>query len=142
MLTPLHHTTGGPRRVQFSLLEALLEEPFPRTPEDLLELERRLSTAAGQIADQIVLVQLTRAHEDEAFVRRPLPTCVLKVPCPSSTRDIVRPACSCSVARASSSRRPTCAKTGAAAGGVAATNGAPTGRAATRCWRPWASPTE
>ena len=35
MLTPLHHTTGV-HQGQFSLLEALLEEPFPRTPEDLL----------------------------------------------------------------------------------------------------------
>src|SRR5215468_7651169 len=69
MLTPLHHTTGV-HQGQFSLREAFLEEPFPRTPEDLLELEQRLSTAAGQTADQIVLVQLTRAHEDEAFVRQ------------------------------------------------------------------------
>src|SRR5713101_8048112 len=69
MLTPLHHTTDV-HQCQFSLLEALLDEPFPRTPEDLLQLERRLSTAAGQVADQIVLVQLTRAHEDEAFVRQ------------------------------------------------------------------------
>ena len=69
MLTPLHHTTDV-HQCQFSLLEALLEEPFPRTPEDLLQLEQRLSTAAGQVADQIVLVQLTRAHEDEVFVRQ------------------------------------------------------------------------
>jgi hypothetical protein len=69
MLTLLHHPTDV-HPCQFSLLEALLEEPFPRTPEDLLQLEQRLSTAAGQVADQIVLVQLTRAHEDEAFVRQ------------------------------------------------------------------------
>jgi len=69
MLTLLHHTTDV-HQCQFSLLEALLEEPFPRTPEDLLQLEQRLSTAAGQVADQIVLVQLTRAHEDEVFVRQ------------------------------------------------------------------------
>jgi hypothetical protein len=70
MLTLLHqHTTSVPQS-QFPSLEALLGEPFPRTPEDLLQLERRLSTAAGQVADQIVLVQLTRAHEDEAFVRQ------------------------------------------------------------------------
>ena len=35
MLTLLHHTTDV-HQCQFSLLEALLEEPFPRTPEDLL----------------------------------------------------------------------------------------------------------
>ncbi len=69
MLTLLHHTTAVPQS-QFPSLEALLGEPFPRTPEDLLQLERRLSTAAGQVADQIVLVQLTRAHEDEPFVRQ------------------------------------------------------------------------
>jgi hypothetical protein len=69
MLTLLHHTTSVPQS-QFPSLEALLAEPFPRTPEDLLQLERRLSTAAAQVADQIVLVQLTRAHEDEAFVRQ------------------------------------------------------------------------
>jgi len=59
MLTPLHHTTtstsvsfltGGPPRGALS-----------PDPEDLLQLEQRLSTAAGQVADQIVLVQLTRA---------------------------------------------------------------------------------
>ena len=69
MLTLLHHTTSVPQS-QFPLLEALVAEPFPRTPEDLLQLERRLSTATAQVADQIVLVQLTRAHEDEAFVRQ------------------------------------------------------------------------
>src|SRR5712691_932521 len=69
MLTLLQHTTSVPQP-QFPSLEALLDEPFPRTPEDLLQLEQRLATAAGQVADQIVLVQLTRAHEDEAFVRQ------------------------------------------------------------------------
>src|SRR2546422_4098668 len=69
MLTLLHHTTDV-HQCQFSLLEALLEEPFPRTPEDLLQLEQRLSTAAGQGADQIVLVQLARAPQDEGFVRQ------------------------------------------------------------------------
>jgi hypothetical protein len=69
MLTLLPHTTEV-HPCQFSLLEALLEEPFPQPPEDLLQLEQRLATAAGQAADQLVLVQLTRAHEDEAFVRQ------------------------------------------------------------------------
>src|SRR2546426_10224034 len=66
MLTLLHHTTDV-HQCQFSLLEALLEEPFPRTPEDLLQLEQRLSTAAGEVAGQNVLVELTRAPEDEVF---------------------------------------------------------------------------
>ncbi len=70
MLT-LHHTTEV-HPCQFSLLEALLEEPFPQTPDDLLQLEQRLSAAAAQVADQIVLAQLTRAHEAEAFVTQAL----------------------------------------------------------------------
>src|SRR5438552_5552883 len=69
MLTLLHHTTEV-HSCQFSLLEALLAEPFPHTQQEMLQLEQRLSTAAAQIADQILLVQLTRAHEDEHFVRQ------------------------------------------------------------------------
>jgi hypothetical protein len=69
MLSLIHNTTSV-SQPQFSSLEALLDEPFPRTPEDLLQLEQRLSTAAGQVADQIMLVQLTHAHEDEGFVRQ------------------------------------------------------------------------
>src|SRR2546426_809717 len=69
MLSLIHHSPYV-SQLQFSSLEALLDEPFPRTPEDLLQLEQRLSTAAAQVADQIMLVQLTRAHEDEGFVRQ------------------------------------------------------------------------
>jgi len=71
MLTLLHQTTAV-HPCQFSLLEALLEEPFPQTPNDLLQLEQRLSAAAAQVADHIVLAQLTRAHEAEAFVTQAL----------------------------------------------------------------------
>src|SRR2546422_1033746 len=67
MLTLLHHTTEV-HPCQFASLEALLEEPFPQTPNALLQLEQRLAAAAAQAADQIVLVQLTRAREAEAFV--------------------------------------------------------------------------
>jgi hypothetical protein len=81
MLTLLHHTTAVPQS-QFPSLEALLAEPFPRTPEDLLQLEQRLSTAAAQVADQIVLVQLTRAHEDEAFVRQAIAQARARSPVP------------------------------------------------------------
>jgi hypothetical protein len=56
----------------FSSLEALLAEPFPHTPQEMLQLEQRLSAAAAQTADQMLLVQLTRAHEDEPFVRQAL----------------------------------------------------------------------
>ena len=69
MLTLLHHITSVPQ-LQFPSLAALLDEPFPRTPEDMLQLEQRLLIAAAQTADQMLLVQLTRAHEDETFVRQ------------------------------------------------------------------------
>src|SRR5262245_34175988 len=69
MLTMLQHTTHSLPH-PFSTLEALLAEPFPRTPQDMLQLEQQLSAAAAQTADQILLIQVTRAHEDEAFVRQ------------------------------------------------------------------------
>ncbi len=69
MRTRIHHTTSVPQP-PFPSLEALLAEPCPRTPEDLLQLAQRLSTAAVQGAAQMVRVQLTRAHEDEAGVRQ------------------------------------------------------------------------
>jgi hypothetical protein len=69
MLTLMHHTTHVPPH-PFPTLEVMLAEPFPHTPQDMRQLEQRLSTAAAQTADQILLVQVTRAHEDEAFVRQ------------------------------------------------------------------------
>src|SRR5467141_1358727 len=69
MLTLMQHTTNGLSH-PFPTLEALLAEPFPRTPQDMMQLEQQLATAAAQTADQIMLVQVTRAHEDEAFVRQ------------------------------------------------------------------------
>src|SRR5499427_1152799 len=69
MLTMLQHTTHSLPH-PFSTLEALLAEPFPRTPQDMLQLEQQLSAAAAQTADQILLIQVTRAHEDEVFVRQ------------------------------------------------------------------------
>ena len=57
-------------RIHVPMLEVLLAEPFPHTPQAMMQLEQRLSTAAAQTADQILLVQVTRAHEDEAFVRQ------------------------------------------------------------------------
>jgi hypothetical protein len=69
MLTLMHHNVNIPPH-PFSTLEALLTEPFPHTPQDMMQLEQRLSTAAAQTADQILLVQVTRAHEDEAFVKQ------------------------------------------------------------------------
>jgi len=69
MLTLMHHHAHVHPH-PFSSLEALLAEPFPHTPQEMLQLEQRLSTAAAQTADQILLVQVTRAHEDEAFERQ------------------------------------------------------------------------
>src|SRR5262244_4627410 len=69
MLTLMQHTTHSLPH-PFSTLEALLAEPFPRTPQDMRQLEQQLSTAAAETADQIMLVQVTRAHEDEAFVKQ------------------------------------------------------------------------
>jgi hypothetical protein len=69
MLTMLHHTTNVPPH-PFPTLEVLLAEPFPHTPQDRMQLEQRLSTAATQPAPQILRVQVTCAHEDEAFVRQ------------------------------------------------------------------------
>jgi hypothetical protein len=67
MLTLMHHNANTHPH-PFSSLEALLAEPFPHTPQDMMQLEQQLSTVAAQTADQILLVQVTRAHEDEAFV--------------------------------------------------------------------------
>ena len=81
MLTLVHHTTDVHQR-QFASLEALLDEPFPQTPEDMLQLEQRLSAATAQVADQIVLVQLTRAHEAEAFVTQAMAQARAQSPVP------------------------------------------------------------
>jgi hypothetical protein len=69
MLTLTQHTTHSLTH-PFPTLEAMLAEPLPRTPQDMRQLAQRLSIAAAQTAEQSVLVQGTRAHEDEAFVRQ------------------------------------------------------------------------
>jgi len=48
----------------------------------MLQLEQRLSVAAAQTADQMVLVQLTRAHEAEAFVRQAIAQARAQSPVP------------------------------------------------------------
>ena len=81
MLTLMQH----PANVHphpFSSLEALLAEPFPHTPQEMLQLEQRLSIAAAQTTDQIVLVQLTRAHEAEAFVTQAIAQARAQSPVP------------------------------------------------------------
>ena len=69
MLTLMHQNAHIPPQA-FSMLEVLLTEPFPHTPQDMMQLEQRLARAAAQTADQILLIQVTRAHEDEAFVKQ------------------------------------------------------------------------
>jgi hypothetical protein len=81
MLTLVHHNANG-HPYPISSLAALLAEPFPQTPEDMLQLEQRLSVAAAQTADQMVLVQLTRAHEAEAFVRQAIAQARAQSPVP------------------------------------------------------------
>src|SRR5262249_34342874 len=98
MLTLLQHTTDV-HPCQFSLLEAFLEEPFPQTPHELFQLEQRLSAAAAQVADQIVLVQRTRAHEAEAFVTQAIAHARSQSPVPLVHKASARPASSCWVVR-------------------------------------------
>jgi hypothetical protein len=69
MLTLMHQNAHIPLQA-FPMLEVFLTEPFPHTPQDMMQLEQRLARAAAQTADQILLIQLTRAHEDEAFVKQ------------------------------------------------------------------------
>ena len=51
-------------------LEALWDEPAPRTPLQFLQLERRVCAAAGQQADEILGHHLIGAHQDAAFVEQ------------------------------------------------------------------------
>ena len=51
-------------------LQAILERPFPRTPEELWQMEQQLYKTSAQVADQILLEHLRKAHEEEAFVRQ------------------------------------------------------------------------
>jgi hypothetical protein len=81
MLTLMHHHAHVHPH-PFSSLEALLAEPFPHTPQDMLQLEQRLSIAAARTADQIVLVQVTRAHEAEAFVTQAIAQARAQSPVP------------------------------------------------------------
>jgi hypothetical protein len=81
MLTLMHHNANVHPH-PFSSLETLLAEPFPHTPQEMLQLEQRLSTAAAQTADQMVLVQLTRAHEAEAFVTQAIAQARAQSPVP------------------------------------------------------------
>ena len=50
MLTLMHHNTNGLPH-PFPTLEALLAEPFPRTPQDMMQLEQRLAHGLGRLSD-------------------------------------------------------------------------------------------
>ena len=69
MLTLMQYNANVPP-YPFPSLAALLAESFPRTPQEMLQLEQRLSIAAAQTADQIVLAPLTRAHEVRLLMLR------------------------------------------------------------------------
>ena len=62
--------TPSPERGTMEGLEALREEPAPRTPLQFLQLERRVCAAAGQQADEILGHHLIAAHQDAAFVEQ------------------------------------------------------------------------
>lgn len=47
-----------------------MERPFPRTPEELWQIEQQLYKTAAQVADQLLVKHLRKAHEDETFVRQ------------------------------------------------------------------------
>ena len=64
MLTLMHHNTDGLPH-PFPTLEALLAEPFPRTPQDMMQLEQQLSTAAAQ-----TVVYLSPADKSHRLTRR------------------------------------------------------------------------
>src|SRR5215510_8286837 len=81
-MLPLAHHTTDVHQWQFSSLQALLAEPFPQTPEDMLQLEQRISVAAAQLADQMVLEQLTRAHAAEGFVMQAIAQARAQSPVP------------------------------------------------------------
>lgn len=51
-------------------LQAIVERPFPRTPEELWQMEQHLYKTSAQVADQLLLKHLMKAHEDETFVRQ------------------------------------------------------------------------
>src|SRR5262249_25217244 len=69
MLTLTQHTTNSLPH-PFPTLEAMLAEPFPRTPQDMMQLEQRLSIAAAQTADQILLVRSPGPRGEGALVRK------------------------------------------------------------------------
>ena len=81
MLALVHDTTNASWD-PFRSLALLLDEPFPQTAEQLLQLEQRLSKASAQVADQMVLGQLISAHEDEAFVARAIAQARAQSPVP------------------------------------------------------------
>ena len=69
MLTLMHQ--NAPIAPQaFSMLAVCRTEPLPHTPQEMLPLAQRLTRAAAQTAEQMLLIQLTRAHEDEACVKQ------------------------------------------------------------------------
>ena len=62
--------TPSPEPGTMEGLQALWDEPAPRTPLQFLQLERRVCAAAGRQADEILGHHLIGAHQDAAFVEQ------------------------------------------------------------------------
>lgn len=68
MLDPRQYSTSSPF-AYFEPLHTYLEQPFPRTPQDFLDMEQQLYKTAAQVGDHVVLMQIEAAHNDRAFVK-------------------------------------------------------------------------
>jgi len=80
IITPMFTRIHSPR------LKSCSRSPFRTTPQEMLQLEQRLSTAQRRLPIRMVLVQLTRAHEAEAFVNPGHCPSARRARCHSSTR--------------------------------------------------------
>ena len=65
-----------------SSLQALWDVPWPRTPLAFWELEQRVHTTAGQVADQILGHHLGRIHQASDFVQQALQQARAQSPVP------------------------------------------------------------
>lgn len=68
MLDPRQYSTSSPF-AYFEPLQTYLEQPFPRTPQDFLDMEQQLYKTAAEVGDHLVLMQIEAAHSDRAFVK-------------------------------------------------------------------------
>lgn len=81
MLDPLQYSRNS-HFDYYQPLRSFLERPFPRTPEELWQMEQELHKTSAQVADQILLTHLLRAHEDKAFVQQAVDQAYHRSPVP------------------------------------------------------------